>query len=217
MKKIFDDIYQTEKQSPFAGMQAYAYYLSTTNAKVLLYNGGNKSDLAFMEEKGGVGFQMLSHRDEIGENLLDMKTRFDCKITCHEKTRDLVEKIVAVDEAITERKLHSTNIEIIPTPGHTDGCISFLYHSPAGNSYLFTGDLISMSSQGWETFIFPGRGASRADVLTSMQIYRQLSPDIVVPSGSAEGSPSYFQFTPEEWVDSIDNYIARLERELGVK
>ena len=216
MKKIFDDLYQTEKNQPFPGMQAFAYYLLSSEGNSLIYNGGSERDLNEIQELGGLNYQFLSHRDEISPHLKTIKNRFYSRLCCHKNTQVLVEKVTAVDQVNSRREIHSTKIEIIPTPGHTDGCISFFYKSPTGYSYLFTGDLISMSGKGWDTFIIPGRGGGPEGVLDSMRIYRQLSPDVVIPSGSSDGSPTFFKFSQEEWVKSIDNYIERLQNDLGV-
>lgn len=215
MKKIFSDLYQSEVIHPFAGVQAYAYYLLSPNAKVLLYNGGNEADFEAIKELGGLDYQFLSHRDEISPGLDNIKKRFNNKLCCHKNTQPLVEKVSSVEEVIHQRLKHSSQLEVIPTPGHTDGCLSFLYNSPAGETYLFSGDLISMTDNGWDTFIIPGRGADLKDVLASMKLYKQLSPDVLIPSASSYGSSSFFQFSKEDWGQSIDGYIKRLEGKLG--
>ena len=66
-------------------------------------------------------------------------------------------KLVGSDapvDVILEKGHHSfEDIEIILTPGHTDGSICFFYRSPTGKSYLFTGDTVFRRNGQWATLV----------------------------------------------------------------
>lgn len=114
---------------------------------MLIYNTSHDAELEQIEELGGVKYQFLSHRDEAGKSLVRIKDKFKSELHYHEKEASIIAKSCESDVLISERTSHISGIEIIPTPGHTDGSTSFLYHSPHGRTYLFTGDTLFRSKK----------------------------------------------------------------------
>ena len=60
------------------------------------------------------------------------------------------------------------DVAIIHTPGHTNGSICFLYRSPHGKSYLFSGDTIFQWDGEWSTLVLPHSGGSAGDLARSL-------------------------------------------------
>ena len=73
------------------------------------------------------------------------------------------------------------DIDVIETPCHTDGSVTFFYKSPHGN-YLFTGDTIFQWKGKWATFPIAEFGGSKALLKTSLPKLRNLETNIVMSS-----------------------------------
>jgi hypothetical protein len=69
MKQLFTDVWQTTTESPFPGLTTHAYFVTREGGNVLFYNTSQQRDIEQMAELGGVAFQFLSHRDELGPSL----------------------------------------------------------------------------------------------------------------------------------------------------
>ncbi len=83
-------------------------------------------------------------------------------------------------------------IEILDTPGHTDGCLTYLVDWD-GTRVAFTGDLIYDTGQILELYSlqkrFPGMrgdywgfGGAVEEVIKSLQLVLQAKPDLIIPS-----------------------------------
>jgi len=212
MKQIYDDLWQTKREFPFGNVQSHAYFLQCIEANVLIYNTGHTEEIRHMTELGGIKYQYLSHRDETGASLQTIKDHFGSELCCHVKEEPSIAQSCPVDIIFTGNVTHFSSIEVIHTPGHTDGSISFLYHSPSRYTYLFTGDTIFQSNGHWKTLVFPGAGGS-ADALThSLLVYRELNPSVVLSSASGGNEKSFVEITEDEWKKDIDYVIQQLNK-----
>lgn len=211
MKQLYDDLWQTKVEMPFGRVHTHAYFLQCVKGNVLIYNTSNADDIQQMVELGGIKYQYLSHRDEAGKSLKKIKQQFGSELCCHIKEEPIIARSCPVDITFSERAIHFSGIEVIPTPGHTDGSISFLYNSPHGRTYLFTGDTLYQSNGQWGTLVFPNAGGSTEALINSLLIYRELKPDIVISSAST-GDISFVEVTEEKWKEDIDDVIQGLKR-----
>ena len=209
MHKIEDDLWETEPQSPFPGMYTHAYFLKCAEGNVLIYNTSNESDFDWIEEKGGINIQYLSHRDEVSSSLSSIKKRFNSDLACHYLEQEFVEKFRPVNVVIEGSQTHFSGIQIIHSPGHTNGSISFLYDSPQGLRYLFTGDTLFYAKNKWNSLIFPGHDGDKNALIKTLQNYISLEPDLVISSGSSEPI-TCTPVTSEEWANGINKLISRL-------
>ena len=210
MLQIYDDLWQTKFEIPFGNVHTHAYLLQCDEGNVLIYNTGHISEIDKIEELGGIDFQYLSHRDETGTSLRIIKERFGSKLCCHANEEPSISKSCPVDIVFSERTVHFSGIEVIPTPGHTDGSLSFLYKSSTGRTYLFTGDTLFQWEGRWGTLVLSDSGGSKDALVTSLIQYQGLDPDVVI--WSASGSDvGVLEVTKDEWIDGIDAVI----RELG--
>jgi len=210
MVQLYDDLWQTKLEIPFGGVHTHAYLLQCPDGNVLIYNTSNKDDIHHIAELGGIKYQFLSHRDEAGKSLKSIKEKFNSALCCHIKEEPIIARTCPVDVTFSEHTSHFCSIEVIPTPGHTSGSISFLYHSPKGQNYLFTGDTLFQSNGHWGTIVFPGAGGSIEALIDSLEIYRELNPDVVISSASP-GDISVVEVTHDQWKVDIDNKIQELK------
>ncbi len=209
MKKIYEDLWQTSLENPFTGLNTHAYFLQRSEGNVLFYNTSNLDDIDEISKLGGISFQYLSHRHESGKSLSTIKSILHSQLCSDDLEEPFIES--TVDVIFSVRQFHSSNIEIIPTPGHTDGGICFYYESPHGLKYLFTGDLLFQSNGSWDTLVFRPHGGRADKLIESLSTIRSLGPNVVLCSASV-GDISIVEVTQKEWHEVIDDNIRRLSK-----
>jgi glyoxylase-like metal-dependent hydrolase (beta-lactamase superfamily II) len=208
MKQIFPDLWQTRAEHPFAGVTSHAYLLVRDTGNILFYSSGLRDEYSQVKELGGVAHQYLSHRDEAGPALAAIKEAFGSKLWCHRLEKPSVSKAAPVD-GLFDRREAVNGIEVIPTPGHTDGSVCFLVRSPHGKTYLFTGDTIYQDNGAWETRVNGYAGGSKSDLRSSLMLLRDLGPAVVFSSASV-GSVPFKEVTAEAWRSDIDSVVRTL-------
>ena len=171
------------------------------------YNNSNESDLKRIQELGGLETQFISHRHESGKSLMTIKSMFNSKLCASEIEAPHLEEMV--EQIVKDRFLHSGDIEVVPTPGHTNGGLSFLYKPTEGRSILFTGDTLFQSNNMWSTFVYAAHGGNKSDMLYSLEIYRELEPNIVISSGYS-GERCVVEINQSEWKDTIDEIVSNI-------
>jgi hydroxyacylglutathione hydrolase len=207
VKQIYPDLWQTRAEHPFRGVTSHAYLFVRENGNVLFYSSGLQEEYQHIQALGGIAYQYLSHRDEVGEALAAIKELFGSKLCCHRLEEPAVRRVTPVDCLFDKRESRLGNIEVIPTPGHTDGSVCFLVRSAHGKTYLFTGDTIYMNNGAWETRI--NAGGSKSDLKNSLMLLRDLGPAVVISSASI-GAVPYKEVSAEEWRSDIDNVLRTL-------
>lgn len=211
MKKLYKDLWQTKRYIVFGRVHTHGYFLQCEQGNVLIYNTGHHDEINHIAELGGITYQYLSHRDETGDTLKSIKEKFSSKLCCHIQEKSSIAKLCSVDVAFTENITHFSGIEIIHTPGHTDGSISLYYHSPHGRTYLFTGDTLIQTNGSWETVLFPDTGNAQL-LENSLNLYKTLEPDVVIWSASGGGEPTFATPKKTEWIGILDNEISKLHK-----
>ena len=213
MKQLEPDLWQTSLRAIGDMVATNAYLLVRPTGNLLLYGigEGQDDDLDAMEALGGVSVQVLSHRDESGPALNAIRERFGSRLACSGLEVSAISKDAEPDLIVGSGCADPVldGLEILETPGHTDGSISFRYQSPHGKSYLFTGDTIFRWDDHWGTFVFSEAGGDVADLKKSLASLRDLEPDWVISSAffRAEGAG---ELSETEWSEIVDEEIARL-------
>ena len=209
MKQIFPDLWQTHAEHPFAGVTSHAYLLVRDTGNVLFYSSGLKHEYRQLRELGGIAYQYLSHRDEAGPALAEIKELFGSKLCCHRLEEPSIGKVTSVDCLFDKRESLLADIEVIPTPGHTDGSVCFLVRSVHGKRYLFTGDTIYPENGAWGTLVNGSAGGSKSDLKNSLVLLRDLGPDVVLSSASV-GPLAFKEVSAVEWQSTIDDVLRAL-------
>lgn len=209
MKQIQPDLWETEVESPFPGLTTHAYLLTREDGNVLFYNTGHTHELDRMAELGGVAWHFLSHRDELGKTILQVRELFGAKLGGHRREREEFARIRAPDVLFDSREILLGNIEVIPTPGHSPGSTCFLVASPTDKRYLFTGDTLYRGKDGtWVNGFLKGI-SDRATLVESLGLLRTLAPDVVISSAFA-GTSGYQEMSPGDWPGHVDRAMAPL-------
>lgn len=212
MKQIQADLWETEVESPFPGLTTHAYLLQRDAGNVLFYNTSHLPEIEALESLGGVAYQYLSHRDEMGDSLPVIRERYGSRLGCHQREQEDCAPYCQPDILFGERCHDPEDIEIIPTPGHSPGSTCFLATSTSGKRYLFTGDTLYFDDEDqWTGGFIPGVTApENIDTLVeSLTVLRSLAPDVVLSSAFG-GSSGHQVMNAGEWPEHVDRAIAGL-------
>jgi len=209
MKQLQADLWETTTESPFPGLTTHAYLLKREAGNVLFYNTSQPRDIEQMADLGGVAFQFLSHRDELGPSLQQIRQRFGAQLGGHVAEQADYAEICSADIRFSQREWLLDNVEVIPTPGHTPGSVCFLVESAAAKTYLFTGDTLYLTDEGWQ----PGMlsFSSREQLIESLKLLKTLQPDIVF--SSAFSGKTGFEIVTEDWSAKVQTALCKLELE----
>jgi hydroxyacylglutathione hydrolase len=208
MTQIRDDLWETRTESPFASVTTHAYLWRGPHGNVLFYSPASEADFAAIEELGGVEAQYLSHLDEAGPMLKRIADRFGSRLHAPASELDAIDKHAHVDVPVEARRAVDENgIDILPTPGHSDGSTCYLVPGVAGETYLFTGDTMFPTADGtWSTFLVPGRGGADA-LRSSLELLASVRPDVVI--SSAFGGDSAIEVVDNgRWQDLLSEALA---------
>jgi hydroxyacylglutathione hydrolase len=214
MRQIFPDLWQTRSEYPIAAapeIATHAYLLKTPKRNVLLYSTGHDGEIAAISEQGGISHQLLSHRDEVGPALVQIRERLGAKLVCHELEVDAVRGVAPVDIALSGEESTVAGLTAILTPGHTGGSVCYVYDSPSGKRYLFTGDTVFWGGDGWTAVAFPAEGGGVHALTASLMKLKALEPDVVISSASSGAYP-FKLMGPGEWHAALDEAARRLEK-----
>lgn len=209
MKQVQPDVWETKTERPAPGLTTHAYLLTRPDGNVLFYNTGNPSDLDQFAELGGVAYQYLSHQDELGESLMEIRRRFDTKLGGHVRELEKFAEICTPDILFDERETHLGNIQVIPTPGHTPGSTCFLVDSPTGKRYLFTGDTLFLNADGQWTAGYIGGYSDKATLAESLNRLKVLEPDVVF-SSAFSGDAGFQSLDRRAWRKFVEQAAERL-------
>ena len=92
------------------------------------------------------------------------------------------------------------------------GSVSFVYQSPHGKTYLFTGDAFFQWNGRWATLILKKAGGAKPALINSLHKLRVLKPDVVMSSGFVGEAGGPHEVTVGEWRQAIDTEITRLQK-----
>jgi glyoxylase-like metal-dependent hydrolase (beta-lactamase superfamily II) len=225
MRQLFPDLWQTSTEHPIPGMPdviSNAYLLVREKGNLLFYNTGREAigthsdaeDFDRIEELGGIAHQFLGHWHEASPALLRIQHRFGSELGVHRDDAAEVERAgdVAPDLMFNGRETLLDDIEIIPTPGHTAGSVSFRYRSPHGRTYLFTGDAIVPRRDSWTAA--PLKESDRTKIRESLALLGTLKPDVVM-AAAALGTDTLQEVGDEKWRAAIATAERTVDREIA--
>lgn len=212
MRQVRPDLWETESFSPFEGLKTHAYLLTRPDGNVLFYNTGHVEEIEEMARLGGVSWQYLSHKDELGDTLNAIAERFGSKLVGHRAEIGAWSAVRAPDQVYDRREVHLGNIEVLPTPGHSPGSTCFLVASPTGKQYLFTGDTLFLDQNNrWRAGFIEGFNdeKDKSDLAESLRLLRTLNPDLVFGSAYT-GDEGFEDISDGSWPEKVDEALQRL-------
>jgi hydroxyacylglutathione hydrolase len=161
-----------------------------------------------IEVLGGIGHILLAHWHEASPSTRVLRERFGATLVCQARDAAMIERIagVAPDTTFWDRQ-KLLGIDVIPTPGHTVGSACYLYSSPHGQSYLFTGDTIWPARGSWTTVTFED-DAKQSTHRSSLELLSTLEPTVVLSAISPD--ESVVEVSGAEWSMAIDAALRSL-------
>ena len=211
MKQIYPDLWQSKRHSSGI-LNTHAYLLAHPDGNILIYNTNNEEDLQHIEDLGGIRYQLLTHRDEAGASLNRIRERFGSTLMFSESEAEAISQYAKADRFFDDGDHKLGDIDVLETPGHTSGSVSFVYPSPYGKTYLFTGDAFFQWNGRWATLILKKAGGTKPALINSLHKLRVLKPDVVMSSGFVGEAGGPHEVTVSEWRQAIDTEITRLKK-----
>ncbi len=214
MKQVMTDLWETRTESPSPGLTVHAYLWTRPGGNVLFYNTGHRSEIDAMSQRGGVAWQLLSHRDEKGESLALIRGRYGATLGVHRAEAASYDDLCPADLLFDDRQVLACDVEVVPTPGHSPGSVCFIASGTGGRRYLFTGDTLYRAGDGtWQAGFIPGytTEADRVTLADSLRLLKTLQPDVVLSSAFG-GDSGYEVMAPGVWPARVDAALERLLR-----
>lgn len=199
MKQILSDLWETAVESPFPGLTTHAYLWTRDDGNVLFYNTSQQDDIQQMAELGGVAYQFLSHRDEVGRSIIQIRDSYSARLGAHQAELEALAGVCQPDIIFEQRQWLFDDLEVIPTPGHTPGSCCFFAKSAEGRSVLFSGDTLYWSDTGLRPGLLPF--SDRSQLINSLELLETVSPDLVC--SSAFSGQSGFNEIRDDWSDQL--------------
>ena len=161
---------------PFmAGVSVRSFLLERPEGNVIVYNSPGLGECgAQIDELGGATRLVLNHAHEgmYGEPGIEVP------VFVGAEDRDEAARSMTVSGTFSERQLIDSDLEVIPTPGHTAGATSYLWDN-GQHRFLFTGDSLWLEDGEWAAVVL---GTSdRSAFLDSVAVVRSLDFDVLVP------------------------------------
>ena len=182
-----------------------SYVLQRTGGSVIVYNSPGVSEAASaIEQLGPPDRLLVNHAHEAMYGQPDL----DIEVWIHRADRQEVGKTLQIAGTFDQRQRIGSDIEVIPTPGHTPGTCSFLWDT-GEHRFLFTGDFIWVENGEWKAVVL--NPAQRDQYLSSLALVRDIDFDVLVPWGVTEGdSPVWLVDSPEDRRRRLDLIAERV-------
>ncbi|MFH8134265.1 MBL fold metallo-hydrolase [Pantoea osteomyelitidis] len=205
MKPLYDDLWISTPEFPVEDtvndLMMHGFMLRHPRGNLLIGRVENPLDQEVLADAGGVIRHYLTHWHEAAPGALAIQQRFNSGLYCHARALGPVSQVLEPDDVFTAEEVHFGDFYLLPTPGHTPGSCSYLYHSPLGKCYLFVGDTVTRAHDSWITVLVPDSNLSELE--QSLNFYRTLRPDVILMT-TTRGHLSWQTVTLPEWLAAID-------------
>lgn len=191
MQALFDDVYRIlpTKITP----TKYSSLFAVRPEGNLLFSclGGHSSiegSFDAMDDLGGVALHLLGDMHFAARYNDDVDARFGVATMCSEvEGPDVRRKVKNVVTFPFERHTLAPGVEVIPTPGHRPGAVSYLV-DVGGRRCLFAGDLIYHSGDNW---MCPVSKKNRKTMLATLEMLAGVDFDVLLANTGANNPVCY--------------------------
>jgi glyoxylase-like metal-dependent hydrolase (beta-lactamase superfamily II) len=169
---------------PFArSLDARAFLLEREQGNILIYSNSTiDAHPDWLAELGGATRHYLTH----GHEAMFVSHAGGAPLFVHRDDADDARKTMEVRATFSRRHRLDDDFEAIPIPGHTPGSTAYLWDS-GEHRYLFTGDSVFLNRGEWRGALLDS--SDRDSYLESLELFRELSYDVLVPWIARGGEP----------------------------
>jgi hypothetical protein len=172
MKEILPNLFLIRNDA-HASPSPFTYLALRPEGNVLF---GTKADISpfytDIEKNGGVYAVLIGDRHHVSPDTIKMSAHFNAPLMCSNiEAKILSAKGFKINAALPyEQRALGSDIEIIPTPGHTTGAFSYLWDNGV-NKILFIGDTLVPVEQAWQYWVSPPSRKKFADTLNRLKVF----------------------------------------------
>jgi len=175
----------------------------------LIFGNGAGASANFkkIEKLGPVQGVYIGDRHQ-GKTPSEAARHFKAPLCCsQEEAKVIQKKSVTIDKIVDfERHKIYDDLEVIPTPGHTAGALSYLWHS-GKNKILFVGDTLVRVEGEWKIWVSKKNAPT---MLETMEVLKKLNFNhIAVGSFAVTGEP-VIKLTRKSKDEMIQSVISTL-------
>jgi hydroxyacylglutathione hydrolase len=160
-------------------------------------------------ERGGLTRQLLGDSHFRTAYCDVVATRFNAPLYCSEPEAEDVRR--SVQQVVTfpmQRHWLAHDVEVIPTPGHRPGGVCYRI-TVQGRRYLFAGDFIWHTAEGW--MAFPSKGG-REQLYASLESLADLDFDVLLANSQVDDPVCAIEFTPTNRLLWIADLLDRVKQ-----
>lgn len=211
MEELFEGVYriQPTKVTP----SKYVSLFAERTAGNLLFScfGGHSSiegSFDAIEARGGVAMHLLGDMHFAARYSDDVFARFGVPTRCSEvEAPDVKRKVKNVSTFPFERHELAPGVEVIPTPGHRPGAVSYLV-TIGNRQCLFAGDSIYHDGTKWRAL---ASKRNRPTMLATLELLDGIEFDVLLANTSVTNPVCHVEFDG----DGKDGFLAELRADLS--
>jgi len=196
IREIFPSLFLVRTAGPSAKMQ-YTYLLRRPAGNILL---ATKADMAdnwdALRALGRVSHILLGDRHHVGAASAELSAKLGVPLSAtRAEAMAARQKNLLIPDILRDGRYHlADDLEVIPTPGHTKGAVSYLW-SNAGRRFLFIGDTLVPIDGRWEFWVTrPNRPLMRQTI----DMLRDVAFDVILSNSFACTPDAWFELTPQD-------------------
>ncbi len=196
IQEIFPCLYLVRAADPSATTQ-YTYLLRRPAGNILL---ATKADLAedwdALTALGPVSHILLGDRHHVGAASAGLSAKLGVPLSATKVEAAAARRPdLDITDILREGRYSlADDLEVIPTPGHTKGAVSYLW-SQGGRRFLFIGDTLVPIDGRWAFWVTrPNRPLMRQTI----DRLRDVAFDVILSNSFACTPHAWFEVTPED-------------------
>lgn len=194
MEELFDGVYriQPTKVTP---SKYVSLFLRRPKGNILFscFGGHSSIEGSFdaIQAHGGIALHLLGDMHFAARYSDDVSARFGVPTRCSEvEAPDVKRKVKNVATFPFERHELAPGVEVIPTPGHRPGAVSYLV-TVGGKQCLFAGDSIYHDGKGWRAL---ASKKNRKTMLATLDLLASVEFDVLLSNTSVTNPVCHVAF-----------------------
>ncbi len=208
MNKILPNLYSIS--TIFDGKQSQTTFLiARTEGNILFGTAANISAyINQIKEMGPIIGIFLGDRHQGKGDILSTAKNLNAPLYSSKIEAKVLQKSGVIVDKIINYEQHNLydDLEVIPTPGHTPGAISYLW--TAGEyKVLFIGDTVVPIDEEWEIWVTK---PNRSKMLETMELLKKLDFNYMAVNSFAVTGDKVIHLTSKKKIDFIDSVINKV-------